>query len=189
MRRRDAIVGAGLVAAGAVLAALVLTLARWDRRGGECTPDGRVVLRFAAWGAKEETRELRERVVGPVNERAKASGKGYLVKLEPAPSDYPVKLATMIAGGHAPDIFYLDLSYLAHYASLGALMDLAPLVDADADPVCDLSDYYPEVLANFRWRGGLWGLPWIAQPVVLYCNADLFEGACVDLPDGTWDWR
>ena len=188
-RSRDVVAGAGLIAAGAALAILVLSFARWDVRGNASTPDGRTVLRFAAWGAREETRELRERVVGPLNERAKTEGKGYFVKLEPIPADYPVKLATMMAGGHAPDIFYLDLSYLAHYASLGALMDLTELVEADPTPVCDLSDYYPEVLANYRWRGSLYGLPWIAQPVVLYCNLDLFERADAELPDETWDWR
>lgn len=185
VKSRDIIAGAGLVAAGVLLAVLVLSLVRWDSRANEVTPDGRAVLRFTAWGGVEETRELRERVVGPLNERA----EGYFIKLEPIPTDYPVKLATMLAGGHAPDIFYLGLGELAQYASLGALMDLGELVEADSDPVCDLADYYPEVLANYRIRGGLYGLPWIAQPVMLYCNLDLFERAGVELPDETWDWR
>jgi multiple sugar transport system substrate-binding protein len=68
-------------------------------------------------------------------------------------------------------------------------MDLTDLVRADPAPVCDLDDYYPDILANYRWRGRLWGLPWIAQPVVLYCNLDLFEGAGVAPPDGAWDWE
>lgn len=188
MRTRNVIAGSGLIAAGALLAALVLAFARWDTRAGAVTSDGRAVLRFAAWGAGEETRELRERVVGPVNARAKAEAKGYLVKLEPVPSDYPVKLATMVAGRGAPDIFYLDLSYLAHYAELGALMDLTDLVEADTSAVCDLDDYYPAILGNYFRRGRLYGLPWIAQPVVLYCNAELFEGAGVPLPDRSWRW-
>jgi len=77
------------------LAFCALTLVRFDRSDRDRTAEGRTVIRFAAWGAKEETRELRERVVARVN----ASTKDYFVKLEPVPSDYAMKLATMTAGG------------------------------------------------------------------------------------------
>ena len=184
-RRADIPVGIAFLAGGAALAICALTLIRFDRRSVDRTPEGKIVIRFAAWGAREETRELRERVVARVN----ASAAAYFVKLEPVPSDYPLKLATMIAGGHAPDIFYLDPAYLVHYAALGALKDLTDLVREDEDPVCDTSDYYRSILDRYEWRGRLWGLPWIAQPVVLYCNAELFEKAGVELPDGSWDWR
>lgn len=185
LKSREVAVGAGFIAAGAAVAFGVLAVARPDTRDAAQTSDGRVVLRFAAWGAKEETRELRDRVVGPVN----AAAHGYFVRLEPVPSDYPVKLATMIAGGYAPDIFYLDLSYLAHYAELGALLDLTEPIRDDTSPVCDTADYYEKILGNYYLHGRLYGLPWIAQPVVLYCNQELFRRAGVPLPDGSWDWR
>ncbi len=184
-RRADILVGGAFLAGGAVLGFLALTLVRFDRSGRDRTVEGRTVIRFAAWGAKEETRELRERVVAPVN----AAAGDYFVKLEPVPTDYPVKLATMIAGGYAPDIFYLDSTYLVHYAALGGLMDLTEPVGEDKSPVCDLADYYPSILRNYRWDGRLWALPWIAQPVVLYCNVGLFEKAGVELPDASWDWE
>lgn len=185
VRRRDILVGAAFLVGGLFLAAASLAFVRFDKGGVEQKVDGRTIIRFAAWGAKEETQELRERVVARVN----AEAADFLIKLEPVPRDYPMKLATMIAGGYAPDVFYLDPAYLACYAEMGALMDLTDLVERDESPVCDLPDYYPSILQAYHWRGRLWALPWIAQPVVLYCNVGLFEKSGLALPDKTWDWH
>jgi len=144
--------------------------------------DGRRIYRLACWGGERETRELTALVDG-INARA----TDFRIKLMPIPSDYQTKLCTMIAGGTAPDFFYLSQEHVAAFAAQGALLDLTELVDSDDQDVTDLSTYYPSVLEEFRWKGRLYGLPWIAQPVVLYCNVEAFRQAGVPLPDGTWD--
>jgi len=68
----------------------------------------------------------------------------------------------------------------------GALLDLSALVAADADPVTDPEEYYPEILRPFRIDGRLLGLPWIAQPVIVYCNVELFRRAGAALPSDDW---
>lgn len=143
------------------------------------------MYRFACWGAAEELRELKEKVIGPLN----AEAASFRVELIHIPSDYRTKLCTMIAGGTPPEFFYLSQEYVTAFAAQGALLDITELVDQDGRGTCDLEDYYPSVLEQYRYRGRLYGLPWIAQPVVLYCNVRLFRQAGAPLPDRSWDWR
>ncbi len=146
--------------------------------------DGRRVYRFACWGAAEEMRELRSRVIDPIN----ASAEDYRIHVVSIPSDYNTKLSTMIAGGTPPDLFYLSQEQVAAFADQGALLDLTDLAAAHPDGPADLSGYYPSVLEQYVRKGRLYGLPWIAQPVILYCNRELFRDAGIALPDGSWDW-
>jgi multiple sugar transport system substrate-binding protein len=55
-------------------------------------------------------------------------------------------------------------------------------------PAAKLDDYYPASLAVAKYQDRLYGLPWIAQPVILYYNPDLFEKAGVAPPDESWTW-
>ena len=146
--------------------------------------DGKRIYRFAAWGAAEEMRELQQRVIDPIN----AAAEGFRIEIVAIPGDYNTKLLTMIAGGRPPDFFYLSQVHVPALAQQGALLDITDRVEACEAAVCQQAGYYPAVLRQYRWNGRLYGLPWIAQPVVLYCNVDLFEAAGVALPDATWDW-
>jgi len=145
---------------------------------------GPVELTFTAWGAAEEIRQLRERVIAPLN----AGQDRYRLHLIPIPSDYHTKLATMIAGDRPPDLFYLGQEHVPAFAAQGAMLDLADRLAADDTPAADLDRYYARVLDAYRRDGRIVGLPWIAQPVVLFCNRTLFAEAGVALPDGSWDW-
>jgi multiple sugar transport system substrate-binding protein len=55
-------------------------------------------------------------------------------------------------------------------------------------PAAKLDDYYPGSLDVSRYDGKLYGLPWIAQPVMLYYNADMFKAAGMSPPDESWTW-
>jgi multiple sugar transport system substrate-binding protein len=148
------------------------------------TVDGVRVYTLLVWGAAEEIGELEGRVVAPVN-RAMAR-LGARVRAVAVPKDYPTKLRTMIAGGSPPELFYLSQTDVPAFAAQGVLADLTDRVAQDASPSTDLERYYPEVLDLYRLDGRLVGLPWIAQPVVLYCNRTLFREANVPLPDRSW---
>jgi len=172
-----------LTAALVAAAAGLVVSAR--RAGPDAAGSGQREYLFACWGAVEEITELRRLVIDPIN----AAGEGFRIRLMPIPSDYHTKLSTMIAGGTPPDFFYLSQEYVAAYAAQGALLDISGLVAADADPVTDLEEYYPEILRPFRIGQRLLGLPWIAQPVIVYCNAELFRRAGVALPGEDWRWE
>ena len=162
----------GLIAGGAALA--LLTRPADDPRG----------VTVAVWGSQEEVTEFRRLVAEPV----RAELDDVPLEVVYVPSDYYVKLATLMAAGEAPDLFWLDQDHVPMFADLGALLDLGPFVERDDDPVVALDDYYPQIMEAYRHDGKLIGLPWIAQPVVLYVNTRLFNEAGVDLPSGDWRW-
>ena len=172
----------------AYLVALLTTLAvlGWSVRrvSSDGSQSGRRIVTFACWGNAQELDELRQLVIDPINGR---QGR-FEVKLIEVPGSFQTKLMTMMAGDIAPDLFYLSQEHVPALAGQGALLDLTDMVANDDDPVTDLAEYYPAVLNVYKHQGRLYGLPWIAAPVIVYCNADMFASAGVPLPDRYWDW-
>lgn len=100
--------------------------------------------------------------------------------------DYWTKLQTAVAGGEAYDTFWMNGPNFPVYADKGVLMDLQPMVDADA---LDVSKY-PEALVNlYSYNGNVYGLPKDFDTIALFYNKDLFDQAGVAYPDATWTWE
>ncbi len=144
----------------------------------------KVQIRLGTWAAVEEAAEL-QIVLDAVN----AEAADFEIISEPQPSDYYTKLQTTIAGGTAPDLFWLSQEFVAGYGSLGAVMDITDQLEGDDAPAADLSDYFEPILRTAQYEGQTYGLPWISQPVMLYYNPALLEAAGVAEPDDTWDWE
>ena len=59
-------------------------------------------------------------------------------------------------------------------------------------------NFYDNIIKTAEYDGGLYGLPWIANPVITYFNTSLFEKHGIDLPKadengvigaaGDWSW-
>ena len=177
LSRRTALKGAGAVAAAAA-AGTSLAFATSGVAAQEKTQ-----IRLGTWAAVEEANEL-QIVLDAVN----AEATDFEIVSEPQPSDYYTKLQTTIAGGTAPDLFWLSQEFVAGYASLGAAMDISDRLEADEAPAADLSDYFAPILNTAQYDGKTYGLPWISQPVMLYYNPALLEAAGAGEPDETWDW-
>src|SRR5207248_8662362 len=74
-------------------------------------------------------------------------------------------------------------------ASEGVFLPLTDcLKNAPAKSAGDVNDYYPDVLSIVKQGDVVYGLPWIAQPVVVYYNKDLFKAAGVAEPKSGWTW-
>jgi multiple sugar transport system substrate-binding protein len=140
-------------------------------------------IRLGTWAAEKEANEL-QAVLDKVN----AEADGFEIISEPQPADYYTKLQTTIAGDTAPDLFWLSQENVAGYASLGALLDISDMLDGDDTPAADLSDYFESILKTAQYDGSTYGLPWIAQPVMLYFNPKLFADAGIDEPTEDWTW-
>lgn len=177
LSRRSALKGAG--ALGAAAAGSSFALGAPAVAGAQ----EKVQIRLSTWAAVEEAAEL-QIVLDAVN----AEATDFEIVSEPQPSDYYTKLQTTIAGGTAPDLFWLSQEYVAGYASLGAAMDISDRLAADESPAADLSDYFEPILRTAQYEGQTYGLPWISQPVMLYYNPALLEAAGIAEPDETWDW-
>lgn len=147
-------------------------------------PKEKVKIRLATWAGAEEAKELQA-----VIDRINAKATTFEIVSEPIPADYYTKLQTMIAGNTAPDLFWLSQEYIAPYAAKGAILDLTDRLAKDTRPAAKLDDYFPMVLESAQLNGRTYGLPWIAQPVVVYYNKALFREAGVPEPTDDWTWN
>lgn len=144
----------------------------------------KVQIRLGTWAAEAEASEL-QGVIDKVN----AEAEDFEIISEPQPADYYTKLQTTIAGGTAPDLFWLSQEFVARYASLEAIADISEALDASDAPAADLDDYFPAVLRTSMYEEKVYGLPWIAQPVMLYYNPAILEAAGVEAPTDDLDWE
>jgi multiple sugar transport system substrate-binding protein len=143
----------------------------------------KVTLRLATWTGVDESKEL-QAVIDAIN----AKSTTFQIVQEAQPADYYTKLQTNLAGGTAADLIWLSQEYIAGYAQKGVLLDLSDLIAKDDRPAAKLDDYYPSVLQTAQYNGKTYGLPWIAQPVMLYYNPKLFAAAGVATPTAEWTW-
>jgi multiple sugar transport system substrate-binding protein len=149
-------------------------------------PAEKVTIRITTWAGVEESAELQE-VIDEVN----AQVDHFQIVHEPAPDDYYTKVQTALAGGTSADLIWLSQEWIAGMADQGALLDITDYLQADdpsVHPAGDLDDYFADVIKTAMYQGRYYGLPWIAQPVVMYYNTALFDAAGLDYPDLSWDW-
>jgi len=144
-----------------------------------------VTIRISTWAGVDEAAEL-QGLIDEIN----ASQSEYQIVHEPIPSDYYTQLQTQIAGGTGADLYWVDQNNMA-LASEGIFYPVSQcdaVVNAEPQTAGDLSDYYPGILAVNQSEGEVYGLPWIAQPVVVYYNRGLFDAAGLDYPAEGWTW-
>jgi multiple sugar transport system substrate-binding protein len=99
--------------------------------------------------------------------------------------DYFTKLATVIAGGNAPDVFELNYENFNTYASKGVLFNLDKLIKQSG---YDLSIINKNALEAFQVASTQYGLPYSFSNVILIYNMDLFDKAGVSYPTNEWTW-
>ena len=144
----------------------------------------KVKITLATWTGVDEAKEL-QTVIDKIN----TASTDFEIVHNPIPQDYYTQIQTQMAGGTGADLFWLDQDHIASLADSGALLDITDRASkADKGSAADLSDYFPDVLQTAQVNGKTFGLPWIAQPVMLYFNKDLFDAAQIKYPDDTWTW-
>ena len=142
-----------------------------------------VTIRIATWAGVDEAAEFNQ-IIDEIN----AGNTAFQVVQEPLPSDYYTQIQTQLAGGTAADLMWLDQDHIS-LAADGSFLPLTECVaDAPAASAGDVSDYYPGIISTAYQDGVLYGLPWIAQPVVTYFNKALFDAAGADYPAKGWTW-
>lgn len=94
--------------------------------------------------------------------------------------DYFTKLATVIGGGNAPDVFEMNMENFLAYMLRGACADLTGLVDT--------ANYSEGTLAAVSSDGKLYAVPMSFSTCLLFYNKDLFDQAGVEYPNDSWTW-
>lgn len=143
----------------------------------------KVTVRLGTWAGVDEAAELQA-----ILDKLNAESDTYQIIHEPQPADYYTKLQTSLTGKVSADMFWLSQEWIAGLADQGVLADITDCVAASDSPAADLNDYFPEILKTAQFKDRLYGLPWIAQPVVLFYNKGLFDEAGIAYPDESWDW-
>lgn len=110
-----------------------------------------------------------------------AEETGNTVDVQPA-QDIQQQLAQGFAGGNAPDLFYVDASRFADYASAG---NLYPYADQLTDP----EDFYENLRTTFTFEDQQYCAPKDFSTLALQINNTAWEAAGLtedDVPT-TWD--
>lgn len=145
----------------------------------------KVKVTLSTWVGVDEAKEL-QAVIDKVN----AAATDYQIISNPIPQDYYTQIQTQLAGGSGSDLLWLDQDHIASFADSGILLDISDRVaKADKASAANLSDYFPGVLQTAQVGGKTFGLPWIAQPVILYYNKTMFDTAGIKYPDDSWTWQ
>jgi multiple sugar transport system substrate-binding protein len=110
-----------------------------------------------------------------------AKATGNTATVNPA-QDIAQQLGQAFAGSNPPDVFYVDASRFADYASVGALLPYG-------DKVSDASDFYESLRKTFTYQGKLYCIPKDFSTLAMEINNDLWAKAKLtdaDIPT-TWD--
>ncbi|MCI4064837.1 extracellular solute-binding protein [Micromonospora sp. R77] len=110
-----------------------------------------------------------------------AASSGNQATVTPA-QDLTQQLGQALAGGTPPDVFYVDASRFADYASVGAL-------EPYGDKISKPDDFYESLRTAFTYDGKLYCAPKDFSTLALQINTDLWTKAGLtdaDVPT-TWD--
>jgi multiple sugar transport system substrate-binding protein len=165
----------------------------------EAADDGEVIS--LRWRTRPDNQQEID-VYSTISEQIDADWDAATLEYEPGGSEtssYQDVLRTEIAGGTAPDVFWIPGTDIADFATRGLILDLRDLADASADYAGDdayapgpmeLLTYDPETQTS---GPSLWGLPRDVSTFAFYLNLDLIEEAGAPDPReldaaGEWDW-
>ena len=123
--------------------------------------------------------------------RARPSGSGEVSKdyeaeyqtkvtFQIVTGDYTAKLLTQLAGGSAPDAFYVNTEGMAKLIESKNIIDLTEFADKPDSPV-KIEDFYPGLLPWCTGHGkGTYGLPVDCNPLVFWFNQDMLAAAGIE---------
>lgn len=110
-----------------------------------------------------------------------AKSSGNTATVTPA-QDIHQQLGQAFAGSSPPDVFYVDASRFADYASVGAL-------EPYADKISNPDDFYPSLRTTFTYNGTFYCAPKDFSTLALIVNDDLWKKAGLTDADVPTTWE
>lgn len=141
--------------------------------------DGATIV-FSGWGDQTEQQIYKDSI-----ERFKAICPNVTVDYQPIPDKFQDKLKAQMAGGTAPDVFYVDDQLMTAFASTGQLMALD---DVMAEAGVSRDDFIPALLTIFTLDGKTYALPKDWSTLGLVYLPEAFADAGIAEPADTWTW-
>jgi multiple sugar transport system substrate-binding protein len=135
---------------------------------------------FSGWGDETEQKIYRDSI-----DRFQSACSGVTVNYQPIPDKFQDKLKAQMAGGTAPDVFYVDDQLMNAFASSGQLLALD---DAMSQAGVSRDDFIPSLLTIFTQDGKTYALPKDWGTLGLIYLPEVFQAAGVDEPTESWTW-
>lgn len=136
---------------------------------------------FSGWGDETEQQIYRDSI-----ERFNAICPGVTVDYQPVPTGFQDKLKAQMAGGTAPDVFYVDDQLMNAFAASGQLLALDPYME---EAGVSRDDFIPALLTIFTLDGQTYALPKDWGTLGLVYLPEAFQAAGIDEPTADWTWE
>lgn len=136
-------------------------------------------LSFVTWGSVDEIK-IRQTYTDQFTKDHPA----VKVTFTPTPQNYWNALQARMAGGEAPDVYYLEPAHIIELQCRGAVLALDSYIQRDK---FDLADFYPDAAREYTIDGKLWALARDFANQDIFYNADLFKQHGIPLPPKRFD--
>ncbi|MFP4346249.1 MAG: ABC transporter substrate-binding protein [Anaerolineales bacterium] len=138
-------------------------------------------ITFSGWGDETEQEIYRDSI-----DRFNEVCPDVEVNYEPIPADFQTKLKAQMAGGTAPDVFYVDDQLMTAFAPSGQLLALDPYME-----VAGVSgdDFIESLMPIFTYEGSIYALPKDWGTLGLVYLPEAFAAAGIEEPTEDWTWE
>lgn len=124
--------------------------------------------------------------VEPIAKMYEEKNPGVKVEVQAIPWDSAHdKLLTAVASKSGPDVIQMGTTWIPEFAAAGALKDLTPYVEKDAN--LKPENFFDGANQTTQYEGKTVGIPWYVETRALFYRSDLLGE--VGYPEGpkTWD--
>ncbi len=135
---------------------------------------------FSGWGDETEQQIYRDSIV-----RFNEVCPDVTVDYQPIPADFQTKLKASMAGGTAPDVFYVDDQLMTAFGPTGQILALDDLMAAGG---VSRDDFISALLTIFTLDGSTYALPKDWGTLGLVYLPDAFTAAGIPEPTADWGW-
>ncbi|MDE1187706.1 MAG: sugar ABC transporter substrate-binding protein [Pantoea sp.] len=140
----------------------------------------KITLRYAIWDRNQLPAEQK------IAQSFEKANPDINIDIEVVPaSQYFVKLDSAVAGGVAPDIFWVNMPYFIQYAQNHVL---APLNGYLNDKSVDLNNIVASSVKAYQFDGNQLAIPRDVDAIAVWYNKKLFDQAGVSYPKKGWTW-
>jgi len=144
-------------------------------------PEAGATITYSGWSSSTAEDQVNRDAIT----RFEAVCPGVTVNYVPIPTDYETKMKAQMAGGTAPDVFYINTNILTDFGPTGQLLPLDTLM---AQAGVKLSDFIPALTAEFVQNGVTYGLPKDWSTLGLVYLPAAFTAAGIPEPTSSWTY-
>lgn len=137
-------------------------------------------ITFSGWGDTTEQKIYKDTI-----DRFKAVCPDVTVDYTPIPDKFQDKMKAQMAGGTAPDVFYVDDQLMTAFAPSGQLLALDDLM---AQGGVKRTDFIPQLLTIFTLNNKTYALPKDWGTLGLIYLPEAFQAAGIAEPTDSWTW-